>query len=222
MPFTRPLPSVTGPGRRARWRRAVARRILSALLAAAAVVLVVAELRPPPPPTVAVLVAVRHVPGGTVLVSSDVRAATTSADAAQPGALTAVPDAVGRRVGAALVPGETLTASRLVPRGPADGLPGGQVALHVVAADPHSVDLLAPGVGVRVYPAAGGAPLALAARVLSTDPPDAGGDPWHGEPRAGRGVVLSLSVGEADAVLAGHGSVDGPVTVSVVAAPALG
>ena len=32
-----------------------------------------------------------------------------------------------------------------------------------------------------------------------------------------RGVVLSLSATEADAVLSGHGSLDGPVTVTVVA-----
>ena len=215
----RPLPSVTGSGRRARWRRGVARRILSALLAAAAAAIVVAELHPPPPPTVTVLVAARAVPAGTVLARSDVRAARAPVDATQPGALTAVPDAVGRRVGAALAPGEALTASRLVPRGSADGLPHGRVALHVVAADPGSVDLLAPGGGVRVYPTAGGAPLALAARVLATDPPATPSDPWAGEPRVGRGVVLSLSAGEADAVLAGHGALDGPVTVALVSAP---
>lgn len=217
--FRRPLPSVTGASRRARWRRAVARRILSALLAAAAVVLVVAELRPPPSPAVTVLVAARAVPAGTVLAPADVRTATTPVDTAQPGALTSAPDAVGRRVGAALAPGEALTTSRLVPRGSADGLPRGRVALHVVAADPASVDLLAPGVGVRVYPAAGGAPLALAAQVLATDPPDTRGDPWDGDPGAGRGVVLSMSAGEADAVLAGHGALEGPVTVALVSAP---
>jgi hypothetical protein len=32
-----------------------------------------------------------------------------------------------------------------------------------------------------------------------------------------RGVVLSLSAAEADAVLSGHGSLDGPVAVTVVA-----
>lgn len=215
----RPLPSVTGSGRRARWRRTVARRALSALLAAAAVGLVVAELRPPPPPSATVLVAARAVPAGTVLALGDVRAAATAVDAAQPGALTAVPDAVGRRVGAALAPGEALTASRLVPRSPVDGLPRGRVALHVVAADPASVDLLTPGIGVRVYPAVGGPPLARDARVLSTDPPDSRGDPWAADPGAGRGVVLSLSAVEADAVLAGHGALDGPVTVALVATP---
>ena len=45
---SRPLPGLTGPGRRARWRRRVLRRVLSAVLAATAVLLVVLELRPPP------------------------------------------------------------------------------------------------------------------------------------------------------------------------------
>lgn len=217
--FPRPLPSVTGPGRRARWRRGVLRRVLSALLAATAVALVVTELRPPPPPTVTVLVAARAVPAGHVLAPADLRVLATRADATQPGALTTVEDAVGRRVGASLAPGEALTASRLVPRRSTDGLPRGRVALHVVAADPASVDLLAPGTGVRVYPAAGGAPLALAAQVLATDPPATGADPWGTGSPAGRGVVLSLSAAEAGAVLTGHGALDGPVTVSLVSAP---
>lgn len=215
--FARPLPSVTGPGRRARWRRGVLRRVLSALLAVTAVALVVTELRPPAPPTVTVLVAARAVPAGTVLAPADVRATSVPTDVSQPGALTTVPDAVGRRVGSALASGEALTAARLVPRGTADGLPRGRVALHVVATDPASVDLLAPGVGARVYPAAGGEPLAVAAQVLATDPPPSDPDPLA--PPAGRGIVLSLSAAEADAVLSGHGSVDGPVTVTVVAAP---
>ena len=195
------------------------RRLLSAALASCAVALVVLEVRPPPPPTVPALLAARAVPAGAVLAASDLRVGLVRHDVAQPGALTALPDAVGRRVGASLAPGEALTASRLVPRGPVDGLPRGRVALHVVAADPASVDLLAPGVGARVYPAAGGPPLALAAEVLATDPVDAHPDPLAPAGAAGRGVVLSLSAAEADAVLAGHGALDGPVTVSLVAAP---
>lgn len=216
--FARPLLSVAGPGRRARWRRRVLRRVLSALLAAAAVALVVTELRPPAPPTVTVLVATRAVPAGSVLAPPDLRAAPVPADVIQPGALTIVSDAVGRRIGSALASGETVTAARLVPRGAADGLPRGRVAVHVVAADPAAVDLLVPGVGARVYPASGGAPLAVAAQVLATDPPGDGPDALGPAPSS-RGVVLSLTAAEADAVLGGHGSVDGPVTVTVVAAP---
>ena len=194
------------------------RRLLSAALASGAVVLVVLEVRPPPPPTVTVLLAARAVPAGAVLAASDLRLAAVRYDVAQPGALRALSDAVGRRVGASLAAGEALTASRLVRRGAIDGLARGRVALHVVAADAASVDLLAPGQAARVYPAAGGPPLALAAEVLATDPVDADPDPLGSAGPPGRGVVLSLSAAEADAVLAGHGTLDGPVTVSLVAA----
>ena len=108
------------------------------------------------------------------------------------------------------------TASRLVPRAAVDGLPPGRVALHVVAADPASVDLLPVGATARVYPVAGGPPLAVGARVLAVDPAVTTGGallPGESDPR---GVVLSLSVAEADAVLRGHGALDGPVTVTVV------
>ena len=215
----RPFPSVTGPGRRARWRRGVARRALSALLAATAVVLVVREVRPAPAAAVRVVVAGRAVVAGAVLEAPDLRVVAVPAGAAQPGALTTVADGVGRRVGSAMVAGETLTVTRLVPRGPAEGLPRGRVALHVVAADPASVDLLVPGDPARVYPAAGGAPLAVAARVLATDPRPERTDGLGVAAVSTRGVVVSLSAVEADAVLAGHGSLEGPVTVSVVAAP---
>ena len=215
---SRPLPGLTGPGRRARWRRRVLRRLLSAGLAATAVLLVVLELRPPPEPVTAVLVAARDVPAGAVLAEADLRVDHVPRGAVQPGGLGAVPDAVGRRVGAALAPGESLTASRLVPRGALDGLPAGRVALHVVSADSAAVDLLAPGLPARVYPATGGPALAVRATVLSADPPDRGEAGSLGGARA-RGVVLSLTAAEADAVLAGHGSLEGPVTVTVVAAP---
>lgn len=215
----RPLPSMTGAGRRARWRRGVLRRVLSAALAASAVVVATTVARPPPPAMVGVVVAAHAVPSGTVLSEDDLRGARVRVDAAQPAALTTVSDAVGRRLAAALAPGEALTAGRLVPRGAADGLATGRVALHVVAADPASVDLLAPGVVARVYPVAGGPPLAVAAEVLSPDPPTDGGDPLLGGTASRRGVVLSLTLAEADAVLRGHGALDGPVTVSLVAVP---
>lgn len=213
---TRPLPGLTGPGRRARWRRAALRRLLSALLAATAVVLVVLQLRPPPEPTAPVVVAAHDLEAGSVLRGADLRVDHVPRPAVPPVALTSLADALGRRVASAAAGGEPLTSTRLVPRGPLDGLPAGRVALHVVAADPASVDLLSPGLPARVYPSAGGPALAVAAVVLATDPPatpSALGDPPP------RGVVLSLSPTEADAVLAGHGSLDGPAAVAVVAAP---
>ena len=155
-------------------------------------------------------------PAGTVLSDADLRVDHVPRALAQPGALATATDAVGRRVGAGLARGESLTASRLVPRGALDGLPAGRVALHVVSADPAAVDLLAPGLAARVYPAAGGPALAVGATVLAADPASRGGTVALTDAPP-RGVVLSLSAAEADAVLSGHGSLDGPVTVTVVA-----
>jgi len=179
---------------------------------------VVQQLRPPPEPVSPVVVAARSVPAGAVLRSIDLRVDHVPRSTAQPGSLTTIADAVGRRVGAGLARGESLTASRLVPRGTLDGLPAGRVALHVVSADPAAVDLLTPGLAARVYPSAGGPALAVGATVLAADPVTGGG-PMSLTDAPPRGVVLSLSADEADAVLAGHGSLEGPVTVTVVAAP---
>lgn len=212
-----PLPGLTGRGRRARWRRGVVRRVLAAALAAGAAVLAVAEVRPPPEPLSAVVVAARAVASGAVLSAEDVRVSRVATSAVQPGALTSVEAAVGQRLVAGLVPDEAVTASRLVPRGPADGLPAGRVAVHVVAADPAAVDLLRPGTRARVYPTAGGDPLARDALVLAADPASDRSDPLARAPA--RGVVLALSTDEADAVVGGHGSLEGPVTVALLALP---
>lgn len=194
------------------------RRGLAAALASAALALAIHEIRPPPGPTRSVVVADRPVPPGAVLDADDLRVERVRVESAQPGALDATDDAVGRRVAAGLAVGEALTASRLVPRGPLDGLPAGRVALHVVSADPAAVDLLSPGLPARVYPVAGGPALAVEATVLAADPV-AQGATASLTATPSRGVVLSLTAAEADAVLAGHGSLEGPVTVTVVAAP---
>ena len=173
------------------------------------------ELRPPPPADVPVLLAARELPPGLVLAAHDLVRARAPAQGAPPGAVVEPDDAVGRRLVAGLAPGEALTRTRLVPRGPADGLPPRRVAVHVVAADPASVDLLSPGVSARVYPVAGGRPLATGALVLATDPPTSA--EVSGPAGPGRGVVLALTPEEADAVVGGHGGLDGPVTVGIVA-----
>ncbi|HZB66841.1 MAG TPA: SAF domain-containing protein, partial [Ornithinibacter sp.] len=162
-----PLPALTGSGRRSRWRRSVLRRVLAAGLVGVSLALVVRELRPPPAPTVGVVVAGTAIPAGAVLTAAHLRTARVPVEGAQPGALTRVEEAAGRRVGSGLDAGETVTTRRLVPRGPADGLRPGRVALHVVASDPASVDLLAPGTWTRVYPVSGGAVISRAAEVLA-------------------------------------------------------
>ena len=212
-----PLPALTGSGRRSRWRRSVLRRVLAAGLVGVSLALVVRELRPPPAPTVGVVVAGTAIPAGAVLTAAHLRTARVPVEGAQPGALTRVEEAAGRRVGSGLDAGETVTTRRLVPRGPADGLRPGRVALHVVASDPASVDLLAAGTWTRVYPVSGGAVISRAAEVLAVDAPVDEGALLSVAPPVGRGVVLALDVHEADAVVAGHGSLDGPVVVTLVA-----
>ncbi|WP_377644587.1 SAF domain-containing protein [Oryzobacter terrae] len=211
----RPLPALLGRGRRARWWRTVVRRGIATALAAASVLLVLHELRPPPPAEVPVLLAARELPAGRVLAVHDLVRARAPARGAPPGAVVDPGDAVGRRLVAGLAPGEALTRTRLVPRGPADGLPARRVAVHVVAADPASVDLLRPGALARVYPAAGGRALASGALVLATDPPASAEVSAATVPV--RGVVLALTAEEADAVVGGHGGLEGPVTVGIVA-----
>jgi pilus assembly protein CpaB len=213
----RPLPGLTGPGRRARWRRSVVRRLVAAACLAAALWLVVLEVRPPPPPRVGVVTAARSLDAGSVLGAGDLATGSVRADSAPPGAITDVAEAVGRRSASGLAAGEVLTRTRLVPRTPAEGLAADQVALHVLLADPDAVDVVAPGQRVVVFPAAGGPPLARTATVLATDPqPAASVAGLPGD--AARGVLLGLPAAEAERVLAGHGGLDGPVVVNVVAA----
>ncbi|MBM6402138.1 SAF domain-containing protein [Phycicoccus sonneratiae] len=214
---TPPLPGLLGRGRRARWRRSVLRRVLSAgcLVAAAATGLQL--VRPPPPPTVEVLVAATDVPAGAVLGAPDLQVVRVPVAARQPGALTAVGAAAGRRSASALAAGEAVTRTRLVPRTPAEGLTAGSVALHVGLADPAAADVLAAGQPVSVFPAVGGPLLARDATVLAVDPPapsDLGSLGGGGPPR---GVLLELPAGSAERVLAGHGGTDGTVSVTVVA-----
>lgn len=192
------------------------RRVLAAACLTGAVWLVVLEVRPPPPATVTVVSAAVPVEAGSVLTGSDLTTTSVPAGAQQPGAVTAVDDAVGRTTAASLAPGETLTVTRLVPRSPAEGLPPGRVALRVVLADPLAADVVRVGQEVLVFPATGGSALARGARVLAADPPPREALPGLGAEGA-RGVVLALPPDDAERVLAGHGGVDGPVVVNVVA-----
>ncbi|MGL5910335.1 MAG: SAF domain-containing protein, partial [Phycicoccus sp.] len=207
---------VAGAGRRSRWRRRVLRRLLAATLAATAVSVVVGQLRPAPAPSMTVVAAARPVPAGSELTADDLRLVAVVADAAQPGSITDPAAAAGRRVGAALVAGETLTRSRLVPRSATEGLRPGEVALHVVVADPAVLGLLGPGQQVTVVAGSGGRPLVRGATVLATDPsvPEGFVDNFSGSPA--RGVVLALPAAGAERLLAGHGGLDGPPVVNVV------
>ncbi len=215
-PLPRPFPGLTGPGRRARWRRGLLRRAAAACCVAGAAFVGVHTVRPPPPPSVPVLVAARAVAPGSVLAEGDVAVRAVPLVARQPGAVTTTAGAVGRRVGGPLLPGEAVTSSRLVPRTVAEGLRMGEVALHVLLADPSGVDLVVPGHRVTVFPAGGGDALATGARVLSVDPQVVdSATALGGGPPAGRGVVLALPGDAARTVLGGHGGLEGPPVVNV-------
>lgn len=193
------------------------RRVLAAACLTGSLWLVLLEVRPPPAPTVQVVAAARAIGAGAVLTAADLAAVSVPAGTEQPGALTSAEAAVGRTTAAALAAGETLTATRLAPRSPAEGLPPGRVAMRVVLADPLAADVVRVGQQVLVFPATGGAALARDARVLATDPPASETLPGLGGEH-GRGVLLGLPADDAERVLAGHGGIDGPVVVNVVAA----
>lgn len=210
-----PFPGVTGPSRRARWRRHVLRRLLAATFASTAVLLVITQVRPPAPSTSPVLVVRREVAPGSVLAPTDLRVEHTPSGALPPGALTDTADAVGRRVGSGLAEGETLTRTRLVPRSASEGLAPSRTALHVLAADPASMSLLHVGQRVVVYGPAGGPALTPRAEVLAIDP-ERGGDPFVAGELAARGVVLAVDSADVQGLLATDPAVGGPSVVHVV------
>lgn len=133
--------------RRARWRRALRRgvltrrRPLAALCLALAVVVGLRAARPDPPATVPVAVAVRDLASGTVLTESDLQVRRVPA-ALQP--VGSTPDAVGRTLAGPVRAGEPVTDVRLVGPSVAAGYPG-RVALPVRIADGDAVALLRPG-----------------------------------------------------------------------------
>lgn len=177
----------------------VRRRLLSAVCAAVALLATLRALAPPPEPTAATLVAVRHLPAGSVVGPGDV------ASEALPRAV--VPDdaaeaPVGRTLAAAVGPGEVLTDARLVGPSLLEGRPG-VVALPVRIADADVVAMLRVGDRVDLYaadPAAadpGGTRLLHAALVLALP------EPVGRDGRQGRLVVLEVTPDQG-ARVSGH------------------
>jgi Flp pilus assembly protein CpaB len=124
-------------------RRAVLarRRPLASLCAAVAVVAGVHGARPAPPPTVAVTVAARGLPSGTVLAPGDLTVRRLPADVAPVGSDL---HAVGRTLAAPVRRGEPVTDVRLVAPSLVAAYPG-RVVLPVRIADPDVVTLLRVG-----------------------------------------------------------------------------
>lgn len=97
------------------------RRLIAAALAAGAVLAGLRTIAPPPPDTVAVLVAARDLPSGTLLGERDLVARDFPAELAPPDSTGAV---AGRVLAAPIRRGEVLTDVRLVGPGLADAAPG--------------------------------------------------------------------------------------------------
>jgi len=133
--------------RRTRVRRAVRRTVLgrrrplAALCAGVAVLAAVHAARPAQPPTVAVTVAARDLPSGTVLGRGDLEVRRLPADVAPVGS---TPDAVGRTLAGPVRRGEPVTDVRLVAPSLVAAFPG-RVVLPVRIADPDAVALLRVG-----------------------------------------------------------------------------
>lgn len=190
MSLEQAFPSAVAGSRRLRRVLRARRRLIGVALLALAAALALRSLQPPPAPSRPVVVAAHAVGTGGVLQAGDLRLARYPADAVPAGALTALPGAVGRRVTAALGPGEPLTASRLLDDD-ARAAPG-RVALAVRLPDAGLAGLLRPGerVDLLATDARGGG-----ARVVASDvvvlalPPLAASGPAD-EP--GRPVVLEV------------------------------
>jgi Flp pilus assembly protein CpaB len=133
--------------RRTRLHRAVRRAVLArrrplaAVCAGVAVLAGVHAARPAPPPTVAVTVAARDLPSGTVLGRGDLTVRRVPADVAPVGSDL---DALGRTLAAPVRRGEPVTDVRLVAPSLVAAYPG-RVVLPVRIADPDAVALLRVG-----------------------------------------------------------------------------
>lgn len=214
-------PELLGASRRARWRRTVLRRAVAAACAATAVVLLVGVVRPPAAPTTPVLVAARDLEAGALLTVTDVRTAALLGGPDAVGTVGAMKDAdelVGRRLTSAMQDGELVTAGRLVPRSPVERLPPDTVAAHLLVADERSLDLIAAGRRVSLFPDTGGPSVARDVLVLAVDTPEsrtlAGSLPTANS--TPRGLVVALSPADLELVFAGQRPDGGPPRVVAV------
>jgi Flp pilus assembly protein CpaB len=179
------------PVRRAVLRR---RRLLAAALTAVAVGSGIHAAAAPPPTRVAVLVAARDLPAGTVLHASDLARAGLPPDAV-PAGLEGRP--AGRTLAAPLRRGEPVTDVRLVGPALAEGYPG-RTATPVRLPDAGMVGLLRVGDQIDLVAAD---PQGSGARVVARDVPVlalGGASPDPGGGVAGRLLVVGAA-GEDEA-----------------------
>jgi Flp pilus assembly protein CpaB len=209
---------VFGEGRRGRWRRTVARRLVAAALAGGAVLSAVAVARTPEAgPAVTVLVASRDLAAGHLLGPGDVRVQRRPAGYAPQRPGPGIGEAVGRRLSGPLGTGEAVTSERLLGPGMLAGRPDGEVAVHVVLGDPGALAMLRPGDRVDVLSGTA-EPVARSALVLAVDrPADSGGlgaaGPIGG---AGNGLVVATSPESARRLAVPQGDDPGGLAFGVV------
>ena len=209
----------TPVSRRSRWRRRLVRKVLAGLALTGAAVAVILTLRPPSPSMTEVLVATHDLDGGTTLSAADLRATRVPSQWVYPGSVTTKSELHGRVLTGPLAAGEPVTLARLVPRSAADGLALGQVAVHLLAADPAALRLVTSGTRVTVYPATGGEAWAHAALVLAVDPaPD--DTLGLGADSSPRGLTVALTQRDADRIHQGQRPDGQPPAVLVVLASA--
>ncbi|GEM_PF-5015180 len=196
-------------GRRAAWRRRVARRWAAAGLAAAAVSGAIGLLRPAAatPPTRQVVVASHRLAAGAVLTPGDLATRSYPVDLAPGGSRDNPAALVGRSVAGPVGPGEILTDGRLVGTALLAGLPDGTVALPL-AASAASTAVVRPGVRVDGFLPGRADPVVRDALVLAVD--RIGSDPIGSGQESTR-VVLAVSSVQAAAVFGGMDP-SGPVT----------
>ena len=159
-----------GPGRRAAWRRARARRVLAALLVGVAAWLALSAFLPTPAVTgVPVLVAAHDLAAGQQLTAADLRPARWAPGTAPAGATSSVAALVGHRVSSPLSAGDALTPARLHGPGLLTGLPAGQVAARVAVPDARMTAMVRPGDHVDLIDNATGRQVGSDLLVLATD-----------------------------------------------------
>ena len=165
------------------------RRLLAAVLTAVAVLAGVRAVAAPPPPTVAVTVAARDLPAGTLLRLQDLTTAPFAPDTAPDGL---APAPAGSVLAAAVRRGEPITDARLLGPRLDDGHPG-LVAMPVRLPDGAMAELLRVGDSIDLLAAdpQGGAPAPVADAALVLALP-LGSDDTAADGLPGRLVVLGV------------------------------
>ncbi|WKN49224.1 SAF domain-containing protein [Nocardioides sp. Arc9.136] len=188
---------LTRPARAVRRGVLARRRLLAAVLTAVAVAAGLQATAEPPPATVAVTVAARDLPVGTVVTSQDVVRAAWAPGSAP----TGLPDPVGRVLAAPVRRGEPVTDVRLVGPGLTDGRPD-LTAVPVRLPDAGMADLLEVGDEIDLLaadPRSGGAAVVATSVPVLALPVDV--EPAvGGNGLTGRLVVVGAATAEVTAV----------------------